>query len=186
MRLCLRHREEFRFAMEALIAREQAVGAKSTAAARASCASKRTAAGAASAKPGKAAKKAARPAAPPPAALDNAAESSDDQDDEELAEHGSFEPVCMADPKSAAAAEAAVGERVFIDGIAGRHDLNMSGAEIISWRAKRNRWEVECDRGDERLLVQSAHLWSLTSTQPSKPKKKKAKKADKAGAGKRR
>ena len=111
--------------------------------------------------------------------MDDADESSDDQDDEELAEHGSFEPECMADPKGAAAAEAAVGHRVFIDGIPARPDLNMSGAEIIGWRAQRSRWEVECDRGDERLLVRSAHLWSLTSAPAAAKAAKKQKKAGK-------
>jgi hypothetical protein len=158
--------------MEALIAREQASGTQAAVAAKA----RKRPAGAANAKAAKPAAAASKSAKKrhAPAALDSADESADEDYDEEMAEHGSFEPVCMTDPKNAAAAEGAVGERVFIDGIVGRSDLNMSGAEIIGWRAKRKRWEVECDRGDERLLVESAHLWSLTSTAPAAKKKRAA------------
>ena len=110
-------------------------------------------------------------------------EDEDEQDsdyDEELAEHGSFVPDRVGDPKSAAAAAAAVGRRVFFDGLEKRRDLNGSGAELVAWRGK--QWEVECDHGDEHILVPSGVLRWLDQAPPPRsergaaPPKKKAKK----------
>ena len=94
-------------------------------------------------------------------------DDEDEQDsdyDEELAEHGSFVPDRVGDPKSAAAAAAAVGRRVYFDGLEKRRDLNGSGAELVAWRGK--QWEVECDHGDEHILVPSGVLRWLDQAPP--------------------
>jgi len=111
---------------------------------------------------------------------DDDEEEQDSDYDEELAEHGSFVPDRVGDPKSATAAAAAVGRRVYFDGLEKRRDLNGSGAELVAWRGK--QWEVECDHGDEHILVPSGVLRWLDQAPPPRsergaaPPKKKAKK----------
>ena len=78
------------------------------------------------------------------------------EDDDELRENGSFVPDGPSDPADRVAAEAFTGRRVFIDGIPGR---NGHTGEIIAWRGK--QWEVELDKGDERVMVRSLNLMWL-------------------------
>lgn len=118
-------------------------------------------------------------------------DDEDDEEDEELNEHGYFVPQNVTDPPSADAAEAFIDRRVFLDGVPGRADLRMSTATIVGWRAKKQQWEIECDRGDEPLLVSSKYMFfSDVPQEVVKPKKKpavpkgpKAKKLATAGAG---
>ena len=100
----------------------------------------------------------------------------DDEYDEELAEHGSFTPTVAADPVDEAEAESMIDRRVFLDGVPRRADLRMGGATILGWRAKKRQWEVECDRGDERVLVSSSCMFFMDlAPSPRQPAAKKAK-----------
>ena len=102
-------------------------------------------------------------------------DDEDDEDDEELNENGYFVPPNVTDPPSADAAEAFFDRRVFLDGVPGRADLRMSTATIVGWRAKKQQWEIECDRGDEPLLVSSKYMFFNDVPQEvAKPKKKPA------------
>ena len=125
-------------------------------------------------------RKAVAAAAPEPvheteADWDEFEDDEDDEDDEELNEHGYFVPQNVTDPPSADAAEAFFDRRVFLDGVPGRSDLRMSTATIVGWRAKKQQWEIECDRGDEPLLVSSKYMFFNDVPQEVvKPKKKPA------------
>mmetsp|Transcript_34162 Transcript_34162/g.58405 ORF Transcript_34162/g.58405 Transcript_34162/m.58405 type:complete len:200 (-) Transcript_34162:247-846(-) len=108
----------------------------------------------------------------------------DDEEDEELAANGSFVPSQVADPATAAAAKAEVDRRVFLDGMEKRKSLNGGTASIVRWVAERKMWEVEMDRGDERVLVRSANLRRLDQAPPPRQaaaSTKGSKKPSKAG-----
>ena len=107
----------------------------------------------------------------------------DDEYDEELAEHGSFTPTVATDPVDEAEAESMIDRRVFLDGVPRRADLRMGGATILGWRAKKRQWEVECDRGDERVLVSSSCMFFMDlAPSPRQPAAKKAKAASQVAA----
>merc|ERR1712129_250592 len=106
----------------------------------------------------------------------------DDEEDEDLVENGSFTPVAATDPVNEAEAESMIDRRVFLDGVPRRSDLNMGGATILGWRAKKGQWEVECDRYDEHILVSSSCMFFMDlapsprkPAQDAKPAPKKAK-----------
>ena len=163
--------------MDALIALEEAAASEAFASAGAS---KRAVPGAA--KEPKSAKRAKAKAQPEPEPAfeeedwdDDDDDDDDDELDEELEENGSYTPVAVTDPASDAAAGALVERRVFLDGVPGRSDLRCSGATICGWRSKKRQWEVECDRGDERLLVSSKYMYFLDlAPEPPPARTKKA------------
>jgi glycosyltransferase involved in cell wall biosynthesis len=87
-------------------------------------------------------------------------------------------PELLEDPLSAAEADAVVGRRVYVERMVQRKDLNRGSATVLGWNVKQNRWEIEMDKGDERVLVRSANLGFLDvaplAMQPSSGKKRRA------------
>ena len=110
------------------------------------------------------------------AALDD--NDYDDEEDEDLRENGNLMPELLEDPRSAAEADAVVGRRVYVERMVQRKDLNRGSATVLGWNVKQNRWEIEMDKGDERVLVRSANLGFLDiappAMQPSSGKKRRA------------
>lgn len=102
-------------------------------------------------------------------------DEDDDETDEEFAEHGAFVPDPIADPATAAAAEAGAGRRVYLEGLQNRRDLNGAAGTIIEWNQATRQWEVEMDRRDERVYVRSAKMRYLDQAPRPKAKKAKAK-----------
>ena len=102
----------------------------------------------------------------------------DDEEDEDLRENGNLMPELLEDPRSAAEADAVVSRRVYVEGMVQRKDLNRGSATVLGWNVKQNRWEIEMDKGDERVLVRSANLGFLDiappAMQPSSGKKRRA------------
>ena len=103
-------------------------------------------------------------------------DSIDDEDDEDLAENGYAVPDALTNPATDADAQAFVGRRVYIDGVPGRDAL---AGELIGWRKNKGAWEVELDRRDERVFIASKNLRWLD--QPPPPRKKPMKKKKAAG-----
>ena len=175
--------------MEALIAREVALGgatggAKKVAKAAAASGKKKRAPASSSSEPKQ---KVARGSASAETPVFNADwnEDEDEDEDEELEDNGYAVPDALADPPTAADAEKLVGRRVYIDGMRSRDAM---AGELIGWRKNKSAWEVELDRGDERIFVASRNLRWLD--QPPPPRKKPLKKkkaaapaADGAGSG---
>ena len=163
--------------MEALIAREQAA-AEAAAARQASVSTASSSRGvkrAPPARPVQAGGGQLQSRAPPVAALEDDSQDEDDgaeDEDEELEEHGSAVSEPLTDPVSLPAAEANCGRRVYVEGMVSRRDLNGGGATVVAWQPDMKRWEIEMDRGDERVLVRSVNLRRLDVAPPAaRPKK---------------
>jgi len=165
--------------MEALIAREQAA-AEAAAARQASISTASSSRGVKRpppARPAQAGGGQLQSRAPPVAQADLEDDSQDEDDgaedeDEELEEHGSAVSEPLTDPDSQPAAEANCGRRVYVEGMVSRRDLNGGGATVVAWQPDMKRWEIEMDRGDERVLVRSVNLRRLDVAPPAaRPKK---------------
>ena len=154
--------------MEALLRREQAAGEASAAAQR-GVAPPASSGG----KKKKAEKKAAAAGALSREIADEYFIGGDDPDgspdeaDSDLEENGYAVPEAFKEPQTAAEADACVGHRVFLasTGAAG---------SIISWISKQKLFEVELDRGDERVTVRARDLMSLQIAPPASKKKTKS------------
>ena len=142
--------------MDALLAREIAAGEAAAAAQRHGGSSAKT--GKASAIKKAVKKHASNAGSKPSAAAAPALEiadqygfTQDDSDDEEDEEDKEFLiPDVVSDPASNADAEASVGRRIFLD------SSGLTGT-IMGWRGK-GVWDIELDRGDERVHVRSSNL----------------------------
>ena len=98
-------------------------------------------------------------------------DDDDDEPDDELEENGFVIPDALTNPASDEEAKANIGRRIYIDGGATGRDTYTG--EIIGWHSAKGQWQVELDRGDERLFVRSANLRRLDMPPPPKKKKKK-------------